>query len=446
MSVIEPLVENPDSFSSTGQAVIPDKWWTAYEDEQLNILMDSAFANNMNLTSVWYQLKEAEAIRKTQSTFLLPDIEVGAQTAISRPKPDFAGGENTQLGLSAGYEVDLWGKIRAGLEAEDFRLRASYYDYQTAAMTLSAQIATVWFQLLTTRKQLKLATEQIETNQKIIKLIRVRFGGGQIKGVDILRQHQLLEEAKDQRIIYETNLSIFKNQLAVLTGTSPRNFTAELRDSLPQLPALPATGLPLELVRRRPDIQREHNLLLAADRDMAAAVRNKFPQLSLNLSMQARSNEYSELFSNWAYTLGANLLAPVLYWGRLRAEVNRTEAVKMQQLYRYGQTVLTAFQEVENALIREENQLKRLDVLEKRLTMAEKVNTQLRIEFLNGFTEYLDVLLALDQQQQLQRDWLETRQELYEIRINLYRALAGGFDTGRENDAGTNIPDKTKRL
>ncbi|RNL94541.1 TolC family protein [Sinomicrobium pectinilyticum] len=441
MKVIEAPVGKPESFSSTGYAVMPDKWWTTFRDEQLNILMDSAFANNMNLTSIWYQLKEAEAIRKTQSTFLLPDIEANAQTAISRPKPDFAGGENTQLGLSADYEVDLWGRIRTDLSAEDFRLQATYYDYQAAAMTLSAEIAIVWFQLLTTKKQLKLATQQIETNQKIITLIRARFGGGQIKGVDILRQRQLLEEAKDQYIIYETNLNVLRNQLAVFTGVSPQDFTTELRDSLPDLPDLPVTGLPLELIRRRPDLQREYNLLLAADRDMAAVVRNKFPRLSLNLSMQARSNEYRQLFSGWAYTLGANLLAPILYWGRLRAEVDRTEAVKMQQLYQYGQTVLTAFQEVENALIREENQFKRLDVLENRLSMAEKVNKQLHIEFLNGFTEYLDVLLALEQQQQLQRDWLETQQELYEIRIDLYRTLAGGFNTGRENEANTDSPN-----
>jgi outer membrane protein TolC len=305
-------------------------------------------------------------------------------------------------------------------------------------MSLSAEIATVWFQFLTTQKQLKLADKQIETNEKVITLIQARFGGGQITGVDILRQHQLLEEAKDLRIVYGTNLSVLKNQLAVLTGTPPQDFMVGSRDSLRVLPPLPATGLPLELIRRRPDIQREHSLLLAADRDMAAAVRNKFPRLSLNLSMQARSNEYSELFSNWAYTLGANLLSPILYWGRLRAEVGRTEAVKMQQLYQYGQTVLVAFQEVENALIQEENQLQRLEVLRKRLGMAEKVTRQLHVEFLNGFTEYLDVLLAQDQQQQLQRDWLEAQQELYGIRINLYRALAGGFNTGWEDEVNAN--------
>ncbi len=433
----EAPIKKPEAFSAIGQDSITNPWWKVFEDQQLNRLVDSAFTNNMNLISTWYQLQEATAIRKSQSTFLLPDIEANAQTAISRPEPDFAGGENTQIGLTANYEIDLWGRIRAGVQAEDFRLQASYYDYQAAAMTLSAQITNTWFQLITAKKQLDLAEKQIATNEKIIKLIRVRFGAGQIKGVDILRQQQLLEEANNQKLIYETNIRLQKNQLAVLTGVPPQNFTIAAKDSLPQLPNQPETGLPLELIRRRPDIQRAYHNLLAADRDMAVAVRNKFPRLSVNLSTQARSNTYTELFSNWAYTLGANLVAPILYWGRLRAEVDRTEAIKQQQLYNYGQSVLTAFQEVENAIIREEKQKERLEVINKRITMAKKVNQQLQNEFINGFTEYLDVLLSLDAQQQLERDRLSLQQQLYESRISLYRALAGSFELEYEEDNAT---------
>src|SRR5690606_17424601 len=134
-----------------------------------------------------------------------------------------------------------------------------------------------------------------------------------------------------------------------------QSFEPVLTDSLPGIPPQPEAGLPLDLVRRRPDLQREYNALMAADRDMAVAVRNKFPRLSLNLSSQARSNTYNELFSNWAYTLGANLFAPLIYWGRLKVEVDRTEAVKNQRLYLYGQSVLTAFREVEDALMREQD-------------------------------------------------------------------------------------------
>ncbi|QDH81643.1 TolC family protein [Echinicola soli] len=434
ITTYDPPIEEPQDFSASGKDSVSNRWWEAFDDPELNRLMDSSFSHNMNLIRIWYQLQEARSMRKIQSTFLLPDIEGSARTAISRPQPDFAGGENTQIGVSANYEIDLWGRIRAGVQAEDFRLQASYFDYQTAAMTLSSQIATTWFQLITAKKQLNLAQEQIAVNEKIIKLIKVRFGSDQIKGVDILRQQQLVEEAKNQKLIYETDLAMLKNQLAVLTGVPPQNFSITAQDSLPSLPSHPQTGLPLELVRRRPDIKRAYNELLAADRDMAVAVRNKFPRLSFNLSGQTRSNTYPELFNDWAYTLGANLVAPLLYWGRLRAEVDRAEAVKNQQLYNYGQSILVAFQEVENALVQEKKQAERLTVIDKRITMAKNVQKQLQIEYINGFIEYLDILISLDEQQRLEREKIQLQQQLFESRIALYRALAGNFDLDYENE------------
>lgn len=428
-------VQDPQNFSYSGTEAISEKWWTVFEDEQLNKLIDSALGNNLNLATTWAQFQEASAIKRRQSTFLLPDIEAEARAAVSRPKPDFAGGENVQLGFSAAYEVDLWGRIRASIQAEEFRMQASYYDYQAAAMSLSAEIANTWYQLLTARQQLNLAQEQIKTNEDIIKLIRVRFGSGQIRAVDILRQTQLLESTKDQKIIYETYLELLKNELAILLGIPPQNFEKSVTDSLPPLPEMPQTGLPLELVRRRPDVKQAFSLVLAADRDMAEAIRNKFPRISLDLSAQVRSNNYNNLFQEWAYTLAGNIVAPLLYWGRLRAEVDRAEAIKNQQLYQYGQTVLTAFREVEDALIREQKQVERIEVLENRLDLAQKTNRQLRTEFVNGLSEYLDVLLALDQEQQLRRDMLAARQQQLEIRIELYRALAGSFETDRETNS-----------
>ena len=438
---IEVPVEAPQEFSFQGEADIPDQWWTAFGDPQLNSLIDSALVRNMDLISVWHQLQAARAVVKARSTLLLPDIDAQAQTAISRPVPDFTGGETTQIGASASYEIDLWGRIKASIQAEEFNLQATFYDYQTAALSISAEIARVWFQLIATLQQMELTREQITNNQKIIDLIRVRFGSGQIKGVDILRQQQLIEEIREQQIAWETNLELLKNQLAILTGVSPQNFEPALVDSFPGIPPPPDAGLPLELVRRRPDLNREYYALMAADRDWAVAVKNKFPRLSLNLSSQARSNNYSELFHNWAYTLGANLVAPLLYWGRLRAEVDRAEAVKNQQLYRYGQSVLVAFREVEDALVEERQLSRRINVLTERLDMAEKVSNQLRIEFVNGYTNYLDVLLSLDEQQQLERDLLEAKLEQYQIRISLYMALAGDFDTDLEAEINEDLPN-----
>lgn len=425
---VEPPIEEPENFSYSGTAVMPETWWTVFEDPALNTLIDSALAGNLNLAATWEQFRAANAIVRRERSFLWPAIEGGARSAISRPEPDFAGGENLQMGVSASYEIDLWGRIRSGVEAEEFRAQASYYDYQAAAITLSAEISITWFQLITARKQLELVNRQIETNDDIIRLLRNRFTGGQIRAVDILRQEQLSQSTRNQRIFHETEVALLQNELAVLLGRPPQNDVELAGDELPALPPLPETGLPMELVRRRPDVQQAFNFVLAADRDMAQAITSKYPRMSLDLSAQMRSNDYNNLFQDWAYTLAGNIVAPLLYAGRLRAEVDRTEALKNQWLYQYGQTVLTAFREVEDALVREQKQRERIAILERQLDLASKTSRQLRIEWLNGITEYLDVLLSLDQEQQLERDLLQARQSQLEIRIGLYRALAGNFE------------------
>ncbi|WP_455168635.1 TolC family protein [Aegicerativicinus sediminis] len=186
------------------------------------------------------------------------------------------------------------------------------------------------------------------------------------------------------------------------------------------------------MVRRRPDVQQAYLNLLAADHDYASAVRSKYPRLNVRLSGQQRSNSFQTLFQDWAYTLAGNLLAPLIYGGQLTAEVERNLSVRDQLLALYGQSVLIAFKEVEDALVRQQLQKKQLGVLESQLDLAKKTNRQLRLEFLNGISPYLDILIALDQEQQLRRNVITERLEQLEARIGLYRALAGPIQTERE--------------
>jgi NodT family efflux transporter outer membrane factor (OMF) lipoprotein len=430
-NVALPISELED-FQYSGTSVLEDKWWTAFNDAQLNILIDSALQSNLNLAATWQQFLSAKAIVAREASDKWPQIGATAQSAINLPEPDFVGGENTQLGLSANYEIDLWGRIKSAAQAEKFRADASLYDYRTAAISLTAEIATTWYQLVAAKKQLQITRDQISTNEDIIKLIRSRFVGGQIRAVDILRQAQLLESTKEQEIIFETNVALLENQLAVLLGKQPQsNLTFKTAD-LPTLHALPEAGLPLELIRRRPDIQQSYAMLLAADRDMASAVGNKYPRISVSGRGQLRSNSFQNLFDNWAYTLAGNILAPLFYGGQLSAEVDRTQAIMQQRLLEYGQTTLEAFQEVENGMIQDLMQKQRLENIGRQLEYAQKSNRQLRVEFLNGFSPYLDVLIGLDTEQQLRRDYVVAQRQLIQMRIALYRALAGGFETLRE--------------
>ncbi len=437
-----PFKEAGIPFSTTGTDLIPERWWTTFEDPELNALVDSALSKNLDLAVTWQQFRAAEAVVRREGADRYPQVDFGAQNAVRFPKPDFAGGENVQFGVSANYEVDLWGRIRNSVLAENYRASASLADYQAAALSLSAELTLAWYRLLAARSQLALAREQIATNENIVKLIRARFGGGQVRAVDILRQTQLLEATRNQRIFFEINVALLENQLAVLLGRPPQKDLALETDSLPALPPLPDTGLPMDLIRRRPDVQQAYLQLLAADRDLASAVRSQYPRLFAQTSGQFRANDFQTLLDEWAYNLAGNLVAPLFYGGRLRAEADRNRAVKEQQLNNYGQTVLIAFREVEDALIREQKQAERLDVLERRLDLAQKTNAQLRNEFLNGLSVYLDVLLGLDQEQQLRRDFIDARLEQLEIRIALYRSLAGSFETERTQSLSLNLPER----
>lgn len=420
------------AFSLPGATKAPDQWWLAFEDQALNSMVNTALQSNLSLKTVWYQFEEAGAVVDITSSVKWPEVFLQLQSGISRPEPDFVGGENTQLSLLANYEVDLWGRIRYSVHAEKYRFKASYYDYKTAAITLSGEIALTWFRLKATKSQLQLIGEQLETNEQVLALIRARFASGQVRGVDILRQQQLIENTKEQKIALELQMEILQNQLSILLGKPPGDLF-EVPAQLPTLPPLPQTGIPLQLVNRRPDVQNAFYGLQASDREVAAAVSNKYPRLNLSLDAALRSNTLTGLFESQAISITSSLLGPLFYGGRLNAEVDRTEAIREQLINNYGQTVLIAFQEIENALVQETKLLEQIEVIEEQVDLAEQTFGQLRIEYLNGSIAYLDVLVTLDQQQQLRRDLINARLDLLETRISLYRAMAGGFETQRES-------------
>lgn len=421
--------ELPADFTRTGETSVPDKWWIVFEDKELNVLVDSALYSNFNLKSTWENLRAARFVVDRESSGLYPSVDASLQGGVDYPQPDYVGGESFRFELRSEYEVDLWGRIRSSIEAEQYRARATWSDYQATALTLSAEIVSTWFELAEAINQLELLNDQIKVNEQMLRLLRARLGSGLIRSVDVLRQKQLIESNYGQQLQVESDMEILKHELNLLLGRFPQSEIKALPDSLPLLPPLPETGIPAELVMRRPDVQIAYNRLMAADRDLATAISNKYPRFSLVASTSVRANNLSQLFQDWAYSLAGNLLAPVFRGGALNAEANRTEAVKNQFLYNYAETVLIAFREVEDALVREEKQLKRIQSLGEQAGLAEKAYRQLRLEYFNGMANYIDVLTALNQEQQLRRDLLSEMRIMLMIRISLYRALAGGFET-----------------
>ncbi len=417
-------------FSYSGVHQPPDEWWKSFDDLELNRLIEKALASNFELESVWHRFREAQAVVRRERSALFPLLDAEGQAELRRT--DSRTDEQLLMGLFAAYEVDLWGRIRASVQAERERARATLYDYRTAAISLSAEVARTWYRLITARDQRELLRAQLATNERVLKLIRSRFRAGLVRAVDILRQEQLVEATRERMIVAESRVEVLQHLLAVLLGRPPREEFEFAEQALPALPPLPETGLPVELIRRRPDLQREYHLLQAADRELAAAISRQYPRLTLSTSLSIVDVRTEELFSDWLAVLGADLFAPVFDAGRREAEVERSEAVRDQRLSQYAQETLGALREVEDALVREIKQRSRITSLERQIELADLASERLRQEYFNGFGDYIDVLRALTEEQELRRDLLAARSELLEFRIALYRALAGSFETERE--------------
>ncbi|MEX1042156.1 MAG: efflux transporter outer membrane subunit [Pirellulaceae bacterium] len=437
--------QHPPPFSISGAERMPDRWWTAFQDPALDFQVSRSLDGNFPLAAALQRLRAAQALARRESSDLWLDVDGVAEAEGTF----FSAGENQSLfalGVDAGYQVDLWGEIRSRVEAERLRASATEADYHAIALTLSAEVARAWFALTEAHAQLALVADQIKTNETGAKLQEARFGLGQVRSADVLRQRQLVESTREQAVVVQSRIAVLEHRLAVLQGQTPQEATYDPEITFPDLPPLPQTGLPSELLLRRPDVRREFLALSAADRDLASAISAQYPRLNLAASITTAAESPEDLFQDWIGSVAGQLIAPLIDGGQRRAEVDRTTAEVRQRFAEYGQTVLLAYREVEDALARERYQIDRVALLELQLQLARQSSTQLREQYFIGDAAYLDVLSSITEEQRLQRTTLSARLDVVLTRVDLYLALAGGFDPrlaglrGLAGGAGSAVP------
>ena len=470
IQAVRPPVPVPASFSAAGAAPRQEKWWTAFRDPTLDRLIEQAVQDNLDLRVAWDRLAQARAVARRAGAPLYPSLTGEAsvvrtrtvqhiQVAVpatdtgpagtaaapgaaavepvepaTRTHKETSYSSDLALGLTASYELDVWGRIRASRDAAALAARASREDVVATAITVAAGVATTWYRLADQRGQLELLDEQIETNEKFLQSLRARFGGAGGAAADVLQQEQLLEATRAEKLAAEAQRDVLRHQLAILLGRPPRAAPADARD-LPSLPPLPHTGLPAALVQQRPDVRGAFLRLQAAHHDVAAAVADRFPRLSLSARAETSDPDTHNLFKNWIASLGANLTAP-LFDGHLRAaEVQRTRAVASERLHAYGQEILRAFAEVEDALVQERQQAQFLEKLGRQVELARGAAELTLDRYVRAGGDFLRMLTARQSYQTLQRRHLQAQRELIEFRINLYRALGGGWDLKRPTPA-----------
>ncbi len=423
---VDPPVTLPATFTAAGKQPLANRWWQDLEDATLNRLMERALSANFSLRSAWSRLRAAQASARRAGAPRLPAVDgtADATRQIDSQRPN---SNQHSLGLAASYELDLWGRVRATAKAAALDAQASQRQLQTAAISLTAEVARTWYELVAQRRQAAVLEDQLALNQRVLELVELRFRFGKVGAADVLRQRQLVEQTRGDRTDVRAEIARLEHALAVLVGQSPGQTELPAQTELIDLPPLPQTGLPAELLARRPDVQQAVLTIQAADARVAAAIAERFPRIDLRITRTTSAVNTAGLFTDWLTQLTANLSVPLFDAGRRRAEVERTRAVLAQAINDYGDTVLKALQAVEDGLAQEREQRRKLASLQQQLALADQVVARLRQRYIDGSTTYLDVLDALVNQQQLERQVVTAKRRLITHRITLARALAGGW-------------------
>ncbi len=432
----------PESFSSHEQnPVKPNKkWWLDFNDGTLNTLIEGAFYNNYNLLSAKEHIEEAGALARQKDAELLPDLEGGVAASLIHNGQESTTSKNFTPSFSASYEIDLWGQLAAQQETALLNLETNKANFDTVLITLSAEIANTWFSLIENYLQLKLLKKQQEINRKMQEVISVQFRTGKAGIEDMLQQEQLIEAGNEDIASLNSNGRRLEFQLNTLLGKPVHSPIPALPKDLPQLAPLPATGIPADTIMKRPDVQAAYYQLEAADKNVAIAVAQRLPRLSLSASVYDSSSRFADIFNTWFINLGANLVGPLFDGGKRLAEVDRTKAAARRQYYSFGQTLLEAAIEVETNLTKEKEQQKILHSRELQLKLAADTVDHITIRYRQGAENYQRVLTALRSHQNLQRDILRSRLQQILTRISLYRAISGRIPyepKQKENQADT---------
>jgi NodT family efflux transporter outer membrane factor (OMF) lipoprotein len=421
------------------EASWPDPlWWRGFGSAELDALVAEAQANNRDLRASAFRVAQSEAAARIASASLFPLVTAGATASRSQSAVGSGGGRilrNSFSGtLDASWEVDLWGRLRAGAQAGDARLLASRFDQQAIALSITAQTATAYVQLLAQRRRLALARETLGIAQRVLAVVESQAAAGGASELEVQQQRASVAAQLAAVTELEGQERQALDALAVLLGRRPDQLTVGATSlSGLRLPAITA-GIPAGLLARRPDLARAETELLAAGFDAQAARAARYPALSLTASGGRQSTELSDLLSpaRNAWSIGGSLGATIFDAGELRAGEDAAVARAHELAETYTGTVLTAFQEVEDALAIVGVARRSFELREQAYAAASAAWRIAETRWRAGAADFLSVLTAQQTAFSAADALAEADAARYAAIIALYRALGGGWSANQE--------------
>lgn len=438
-----PQVSVPNGWSGPAAALPPREtapddqelagWWRLFQDPTLTELVEKAVQSNLDLRLAAARIRQARAARGVAAGGMGPTLEASGDYQRSRSAAGTIS-DQYQAGFDAGWEIDLFGGQRRSLEAADADLQAAVETHRDVLVTLTAEVARNYINLRALQQQIAITRQNLTAQEHSALLTRQRFEGGFVGGLDVANataqsattaaQIPLLESAAHQAI----------HSLGVLLGAPPAALRAELSLAgiIPAAgPEVPA-GVPSDLLRRRPDIRRAEARIHAATARIGVAAAELFPKFTIAGSAGFQSSDFSSWF-DWAnrfWSFGPNLRWRLFETGRIRAGVELQKALQEQEIIAYQQTVLTALQEVENALIASAKEQAHREALAAAVAANRKAVALSETLYTEGQTDFLNVLQAQRALYTTEDALVQSTRTVSTNLVALYKALGGGWPEG----------------
>lgn len=435
-----PDIPIPQNFcESTGMAADSlwpaADWWRGFGSDRLNELIAEAERSNDDLAGAIARVTEADAQARIAGAALLPSLNAGASA--TRQRAAVAGGSarlfNTfNPGLTAAYELDFWGKNRASRNAARALAASSRFARQTVALTVVSSVATTYFQALELRDRIQVAQQNLDNGEHVLHGLKLQQSAGIATSLDVAQQETsvALLNAALPPLLRQLRQTVYA--LAVLIGKTPESIDVEAGTLAALSSPAVVEGLPSALLSRRPDVAQAEQQLIAANADIAVARAALFPSIQLTASGGYASAALSTLVNpaSRVYALSAGLTQPIFHGGALHAQVSFSDARYAELLSNYHKTVLTAFSNVEGALVAArqsaEQQSRQQDAVAKARRAYEFAQAQMSA----GTVNILTVLNTENALFSAQDALVQVRYSHLQALVELFTALGGGWQQG----------------
>ncbi len=408
------------------------RWWDLFDDPAVEDLIKIGLEENKDLLIASSRIEQARAQLGYTKAGMWPSIgySAGAQRGnVIQGAPTNGDVSNIFTGFGTlGWEIDFWGKYRRANEAAKAELVASEFGKRTVQIGLISSIAGTYYQLLDFRWREMIARKTLELRQASLEIIQARYDKGIVPEID-LNQAQIQRAIAASSVpIYQRHVAQTENALSILLGRNPSPITLGKELENQNLPPDIPVGLPSLLMERRPDVLQAENLLHAQTARVGVAVAQRFPSIGLTGILGVASTDISDLTSNGlAWNIAGSLTGPLFEFGKNKKRVEIEKQRTEQVMYEYERTVITAFKEVEDALV-EIHTLK--DELQARQDHVNAAQNALRLSaerYDKGVTSYLELIESQRQAFEAELSLSETTQMLFNGYVKLYKALGGGW-------------------